>query len=142
MKLSTRLTLAMVGLVLFTTAVTGILAYRNLLGVAVSCSMKRLDQHVRLLASELEAVVRGARADVLGFAVDEMVIGSSGDLADRSNVFAAAERRRLESRFSPATFTSRRLNWKRRAEWSTHPVFRPRGLLRRCLHPMVGGLEL
>jgi len=62
--------------------------------------LERLDQHVRLLASELEAVVRGARADVLGFAVDEMVIGSSGDLADRSNVFAAAERRRLESRFS------------------------------------------
>jgi PAS domain S-box-containing protein len=100
MKLSTRLTLAMVGLVLFTTAATGILAYRNLLGVAVPRSLERLDQHVRLLASELDAVVRGARADVLAFAVDEMVIGSSGDLADRSNVFAAAERRRLESRFS------------------------------------------
>ena len=89
MKLSTRLTLAMV-----------ILAYRNLLGVAVPRSLERLDQHVRLIASELDAVVRGARADVLAFAVDEMVIGSSGDLADRSNVFAAAERRRLESRFS------------------------------------------
>jgi PAS domain S-box-containing protein len=100
MKLSTRLTLAMVGLVLFTTAVTGILAYRNLLGIAVPRSLERLDQHVRLLASELEAVVRGARADVLAFAVDEMVIGSSGDLADRSNIFAATERRRLESRFS------------------------------------------
>jgi hypothetical protein len=59
MKLSTRLTLAMVGLVLFTTAVTGILAYRNLLGIAVPRSLERLDQHVRLLASELEAVVRG-----------------------------------------------------------------------------------
>ncbi|HYY37399.1 MAG TPA: hybrid sensor histidine kinase/response regulator, partial [Xanthobacteraceae bacterium] len=79
---------------------TGILAYRNLLGIAVPRSLERLDQHVRLLASELEAVVRGARADVLAFAVDEMVIGSSGDLADRSNIFAATERRRLESRFS------------------------------------------
>jgi len=43
MKLSTRLTLAMVGLVLFTTAATGILAYRNLLGVAVPRSLERLD---------------------------------------------------------------------------------------------------
>jgi hypothetical protein len=41
MKLSTRLTLAMVGLVLFTTAATGILAYRNLLGVAVPRSLER-----------------------------------------------------------------------------------------------------
>jgi hypothetical protein len=44
MKLSTRLTLAMVGLVLFTTAVTGILAYRNLLGIAQPRSLERLDQ--------------------------------------------------------------------------------------------------
>jgi hypothetical protein len=139
---------------------------------------------------------------VLAFAVDEMVIGGSGDLADRSNVFAAAERRRLEARFAAeltakpwydewriigiadggrelirvdrsgsggailtvpdaeleragdrdyfrktirlplATFTSRRLNSKRRAGWLTHPVFRPRGSLHRCLHPMVVGLEL
>src|SRR5262245_7195349 len=100
MKLSTRLTMAMVALVLFTTAVTGILTYRSLLGVAVPRSLERLAGHVQLLATELEAVVRGARADVLAFAVDAMVEGSSGDIADRSNVFAAAERRRLASRFS------------------------------------------
>src|SRR5260221_9212662 len=39
-----------------------------------------------------------ARADVLGLAVDEM--GGSGDITDRSSIFAAAERRRLASRFS------------------------------------------
>jgi NADH:ubiquinone oxidoreductase subunit K len=36
MKLSTRLTIAMVALVLVTIAVTGVLTYRNLLGVAVA----------------------------------------------------------------------------------------------------------
>ena len=100
MKLSTRLTLAMVALVLFTTAATGILGYRNLLSVALPRSLERLGGHVQLLATELEAVVRGARADVLAFAVDAMVEGSSGEIADRSSVFAAVERRRLASRFS------------------------------------------
>jgi hypothetical protein len=53
MKLSTRLTIAMVALVLFTTAVTGILTYRSLLGVAVPRSLERLAGHVQLLATEL-----------------------------------------------------------------------------------------
>src|SRR5260221_8378922 len=98
MKLSTRLTIAMVTLVLVTIAVTGVLTYRNLLSIAVPRSLERLGGHVQLLATELEAVVRGARADVLGLGVDEM--GGSGDITDRSSIFAAAERRRLASRFS------------------------------------------
>ena len=100
MKLSTRLTIAMVALVLVTIAVTGALTYGNLLSIAVPRSLERLGGHVQLLATELEAVVRGARADVLGFAVDEMVDGGSGDITDRSSIFAAVERRRLASRFS------------------------------------------
>jgi NADH:ubiquinone oxidoreductase subunit K len=99
-KLSTRLTMAMVALVLFAIAVTGILTYRNLLDVAVPRSLERLDGHVQLLAAELQAVVRAARADVLAFAVEQMGSGGSGDIADASNVFAAAERRQLTSRFS------------------------------------------
>jgi PAS domain S-box-containing protein len=99
-KLSTRLTMAMVVLVLFAIAVTGILTYRNLLDVAVPRSLERLDGHVQLLAAELQAVVRAARADVLAFAVEQMGSGGSGDIADASNVFAAAERRQLTSRFS------------------------------------------
>ena len=100
MKLSTRLTIAMVALVLVTIAVTGALTYGNLLSIAVPRSLERLGGHVQLLATELEAVVRGARADVLAFAVDEMVDGGSGDITDRSSIFAAVERRRLASRFS------------------------------------------
>jgi PAS domain S-box-containing protein len=99
-KLSTRLTMAMVVLVLFAIAVTGILTYRNLLDVAVPRSLERLDGHVQLLAAELQAVVRAARADLLAFAVEQMGSGGSGDIADASNVFAAAERRQLTSRFS------------------------------------------
>jgi PAS domain S-box-containing protein len=92
--------MAMVVLVLFAIAVTGILTYRNLLDVAVPRSLERLDGHVQLLAAELQAVVRAARADVLAFAVEQMGSGGSGDIADASNVFAAAERRQLTSRFS------------------------------------------
>ena len=93
MKLSTRLTIAMVALVLVTIAVTEALTYGNLLSLAVPRSLERLGGHVQLLATELEAVVRGARADVLAFAVDEMVDGGSGDITDRSSIFAAVERR-------------------------------------------------
>ena len=63
--------MAMVALVLFAIAVTGILTYRNLLDVAVPRSLERLDGHVQLLAAELQAVVRAARADVLAFAVEQ-----------------------------------------------------------------------
>jgi PAS domain S-box-containing protein len=101
-KLSTRLTLAMVALVLFTTAATGILAYRTLLGIALPRSLERLDRHVQLLAAELEAVVRDARADVLASSLtaDEMARTSPGLLAGPSNGVAPAERRRLTTRFS------------------------------------------
>src|SRR5262249_26595696 len=75
-------------------------SYRKVVGIGVPRSVERLGGHVQLLATELEAVVRGARADVLGFALDEAVGGGSGDITDRSSIFAAAERRRLASRFS------------------------------------------
>jgi hypothetical protein len=98
LKLSTRLTLAMVMLVLFAIAVTGILTYRNLLGVAVPRSLERLEQHVQLVVTELEAVVRAARANVLAFATAE----SAGSAVDPSSGKAANERRELASRFSAA----------------------------------------
>jgi NADH:ubiquinone oxidoreductase subunit K len=100
MTLSMRLTMAMVGLVLFAIAVTGVLTHRNLLDVAVPRSLQRLSGHVELVAAELQAVVSAARADVLAFAVEQMVNGGSGEIADASNVFAAAERRQLTSRFA------------------------------------------
>lgn len=93
MKLSTRLTVAMVGLALFTTAVTGILGYQNLLGIVVPRSLERLEQHVRLVATELEAVIRAARANVLAIAMDEAAHANSAGITED-------ERRLLASRFS------------------------------------------
>jgi len=60
MTLSTRLTMAMVGLVLFAIAVTGILTYRNLLDVAVPRSLERLGGHVELVDAFAPPRVRGA----------------------------------------------------------------------------------
>jgi hypothetical protein len=45
-KLPTRLTAAIAALVLFTTAATGILAYRNVLGVGLPGSLERLGAYV------------------------------------------------------------------------------------------------
>jgi PAS domain S-box-containing protein len=92
-KLSTHLTMAMVGLVLFTTAGTGVLVYRDVLGVAVPRSLERLEQHVRLVATELEAVIRAARANVLAIAMDEAAHVNSGVVTEN-------ERQRVASRFS------------------------------------------
>src|ERR1700743_757545 len=80
MKLSTRLTVAMVVLVLLTAAAVGLLTYRNLESVALPRAFDRLASHVKLLATEIESTVRAARADVLGFrsavAVDGIVRSS------------------------------------------------------------------
>ena len=67
MKLSTRLTLAMVGLVLLTATAVGYLTYRNIEALALPRGLERIDGRARLAATELEAEFRGARADVVGF---------------------------------------------------------------------------
>ncbi len=67
MRLSTRLMLAMVVLVLFTATTVAGLIYRNVEDVILPRALERRDLEVRLLALELEASVRGARADVAGF---------------------------------------------------------------------------
>jgi PAS domain S-box-containing protein len=67
MKLSTRLILAMVALVLLSGAIIGVFTYRNVEALVLPRALARIDSDARLLALELEASVRGARADVLGF---------------------------------------------------------------------------
>ena len=66
MKLSTRLTIAMVALVLFTAAAVGFFTYRALEAAILPQELGQLRSESRLRASELEAYVRGARDDVLG----------------------------------------------------------------------------
>jgi PAS domain S-box-containing protein len=67
MKLSTRLTLAMVGLAVFTALAVGLLINRNIEAVALPRALDRIETHARLLAAELSTYVRGARADIVGF---------------------------------------------------------------------------
>jgi PAS domain S-box-containing protein len=67
MKLSSRLTLAMVGLVIATAIAVGWLTYRNLEAAVLPRSVERVEGHVRFLAAELEIYARGARADIAGF---------------------------------------------------------------------------
>src|SRR6266436_2199551 len=67
MKLSSRLTLAMVGLVTVTAIAVGWVTYRNLEAAILPRAVERIDSHARLLAGELATYVRGARADIVGF---------------------------------------------------------------------------
>jgi PAS domain S-box-containing protein len=105
MKLSTRLIVAMIALVLFTVSATGLLIFPNVVATALPRALERLDAHVRVLATEFEAIVRSARADVLGFradvAVDELARVGLVALAHSLEDSNAAEwRRRLALRFS------------------------------------------
>ncbi|MEA2990584.1 MAG: hypothetical protein QOG83_3295 [Alphaproteobacteria bacterium] len=65
MKLSTRLALAMVGLVLFTAMAVGLLTYRDLEAAIVPRALERVDTRVAQRAADLEAYVQGARSDLL-----------------------------------------------------------------------------
>jgi PAS domain S-box-containing protein len=67
MKLSTRLIFAMVALVLLSGTIIGVFTYRNVEALVLPRALARIDADARLLALELEASVRGARADALGF---------------------------------------------------------------------------
>ena len=77
MRLSTRLTAAMVALVLLTAIAIGVLTDRNIAAVILPHELNRIDALTRLAALGLEASVRNARADIVGFrsavAVDGIV---------------------------------------------------------------------
>jgi PAS domain S-box-containing protein len=67
MKLSTRMALAMVALVLLTAVTLGLLTYSNIVALILPRALDRLETHARLTAMVLEASLRGARADAIGF---------------------------------------------------------------------------
>ena len=82
MRLSTRLTVAMVALVLLTAIAIGLLTYRNIETAVLPRALDRLDLQVELLATNLENSVVGARADTIGFrsavGVDGLIAASLG----------------------------------------------------------------
>ncbi len=67
MQLSTRITLAMVALVLLTAVAVGWVSYRNVETAVLPGAFDRVQSHVHLLATELESYGQGARADISGF---------------------------------------------------------------------------
>jgi hypothetical protein len=66
MKLSTRLSLAMLALVLFTATAVAVFTYRDLEAAILPRALERLESRATLQAVELESYVRAARNDVLG----------------------------------------------------------------------------
>src|SRR5579864_2597302 len=104
MKLSTRLTIAMVALVLVTALGIGWLIYYHVAAVALPRVLERLDIHARLLALDLESSQRGARSFVEGFrsaaALEGMMRArAAGGLDPEDGVTEATWRNRLAARF-------------------------------------------
>src|SRR4030081_2220862 len=105
MRLSTRLTVAMVALVLLATTAVGVLTYRNIAAFALPRALDRIDTHAQLLGSELAASVRGARNDVIGFrssnaVIDIMTAHLNLGIDPAAAATEAESRRRLGQRFA------------------------------------------
>ena len=104
MRLSTCLTIAMVALVLVTATAIGLLTYRNVVAIALPRGLDRIDTNTRVIATELNATVRAARADVIGFrssiAVIDIMTARLNGLVDPAAAAAETElRKRLAQRF-------------------------------------------
>ena len=67
MKLSTRLTIAMVTLAVLTAAAVGFITYREVELAILSSEIERQNANIRLVAQEFELRMRPARADIIGF---------------------------------------------------------------------------
>ncbi|WGD52854.1 PAS domain S-box protein [Bradyrhizobium sp. CB1650] len=67
MTLATRLAIAMILLVAVTVAAVGWLGYRNLTQAVIPRVLERVEAQSRLLATNLESYVAGARGDLLGY---------------------------------------------------------------------------
>ncbi len=105
MSLFIRLVIAMVALVLLTAALVGLLAYRNLEEAVLPRTLERIEIHTKLLASEFESPVRGARADVLGFrsavALEGIVRAHlAGGIDPEGGTTEAAWRQRMARRYA------------------------------------------
>jgi PAS domain S-box-containing protein len=104
MKLSTRMAFAMVALVLLTTAVLGLLTYRNIVMLILPRALDRMETHARLTATVLEASLRGARADAIAFqasnGVHNLMMAHLEGPAAAMNATEIEWRRRLGVRFA------------------------------------------
>ncbi len=104
MRLSTRLISAMVVLVLLTVTAVGVLTYRTVERAILPNQLDRVQTRASVFASELQAYVRGARADIAAFrssvALDGIIRASLAGGTDPRNGRTAAEwRDGLANRF-------------------------------------------
>ena len=102
MRLSTRLMLAMVGLVVLTAAAVGALIHRNIEQRALPRVLDRLDTRAHLLTLQLEAAVAGARSDVSvqGQAIEGLVRASNaGGVDPVTGLPTDVLKKRIASRF-------------------------------------------
>src|SRR3954452_6509977 len=67
MRLTARLAIAMILLVAIAVSAVGWLSYRDLEKEILPRVLDRTEAHARLVASDLESHVRGARGDIAGF---------------------------------------------------------------------------
>jgi hypothetical protein len=125
MNLSTRLMAAMVALVLVTATAVGMLTYRNIEAIALPSALERMEMHTRILATELEAPIIAARADVntQGRAVQSLVRTSLAGGRDPLDGTPEAQwRNALAARFA-AELTAKRAY----ARFGLRARDRPRG---------------
>jgi PAS domain S-box-containing protein len=102
MKLSTRLILTMLTLVLLTAAVIGTLAYRNVVAIALPRALDRVATHADVVAIMLNSTVLGTLADARtqGRAVAGLVNAiNAGSASPDDSIAAERWRARLTSRF-------------------------------------------
>ncbi|PZA11592.1 hybrid sensor histidine kinase/response regulator [Rhodopseudomonas palustris] len=102
MKLSTRLTLAMVALVLVTSAVLGFLNYRNVVDLVMPRAMMRLQTHAQLNALLIETSLKSTHADVVGAqssAALRDLLTARDDSVRTTGTEPEGWRKRIEDRF-------------------------------------------
>jgi PAS domain S-box-containing protein len=105
MKLSTRMVLAMMALVVLTALSVGSLSYYNIRSMALPRIAERVQIHVRVLATALETSVRGAREDIVGFEKAAAIAGIvrarlSGGVDPQDGTPEAVWRQRLADRLA------------------------------------------
>ena len=104
MKLSTRLTIAMVTLVVLAATAVGVLTYRNVGAVVLPRALERLALETDLLAGRMAADVGGVRADVVGFrasiGLNKVMLASLAAEQAADGVTLTSWRSQLASRFA------------------------------------------
>jgi PAS domain S-box-containing protein len=101
LTLTSRLVIAMIMLVAIAVFAVGYLSYRNLEQTLLPRVLDRIETHSKLVATDLQAYVRGARADVstistYAAAHGMMLAHYNGGIDPEDHVSGAAWRRRLE----------------------------------------------